>query len=434
MTPTIPPIITLPQDDETPAHRDLAPGVTDGNVAFTYVYARSRDTREAQSTGQDFIAYRYNEQRIAFAVCDGVSQSFFGDLAARFLGMQLVEWLWTVDTTAESAYLDALNEALHRWTQAATELVQAKAFRADLPEMQKVALERKRANGSESMFVAGQVDRQNNRLALCWLGDMRLHLWASDATELAIPGAAWETRERWSTRVGPKNAAGRGCVLPLSGIRRITAHSDGVGRFADSFSQLAQDQLGPMIDELQAAPTSDDVSVFDIDLNAPAPFGPYLPLNVPQWAITPKLIEPVLRWQAVPFAARYRVWIDDGRAPYTRDIDSENNTFFPGLPANASAVMSLTCTVQALNDYSLPSPWSLPLTIQLDATGRASIEPVVTETVSAVDQLVEKEKVEKKSKKKRRRVQSFVTLLIGALILAVVLTIAWIGLPIIVAR
>ena len=90
--------------------------------------------------------------------------------------------------------------------------------------------------------------------------------------------------------------------------------------------------------------------------------------------------------------------------------------------------------MQAINDYSLPSPWSIPLTIQLDATGRASIEPVVTETVSAVDQLVEKEKAEKKPKKKRRRVQSFVTLLIGALILAVVLTIAWIGLPIIVAR
>jgi hypothetical protein len=429
--PFIPPIISLPQDSETPAHRDLAPGTAGTYTAFTYVYARSRDTREAHSTGQDFIAYRYDEQRIAFVVCDGVSQSFFGDLAARFLGLRLVEWLWTADTSDQSKYLSALNDALQGWSHDATVLVDAKTFRADLPEMQKIALERKRANGSESMFVAGQIDRQTNRLALCWLGDMRLHLWAQDDNKrIEIPGAVWETRERWSTRVGPKNGEVRGCVLPLTGIRRITAHSDGVGHFVDSFSRLAQDQLGPMVDELQMAPTSDDVSVFDIDLNVPAPYGDYLPLAAPQWAAPQQSVEPVLRWQAVPFATRYRVWIDDGQSPYTREIDGASTTFFPVLPPSVdpNTTLTLSCAVQAINDYALPSPWSASLTFHLDGTGKTTVEvapAAAPETAGEVDHDSPKPKAPKK--KKRRRGQAFLILLVSALILAILMTIAWIG-------
>jgi len=426
-------IIALPQDDETLPHRDLAPGVNGAYTAFTYVYARSRDTREANSTGQDFIAYRYDLTKIAFAVCDGVSQSFFGDLAARFLGMRLVEWLWTADSSNEGVYLAALNAALHSWSDAATQLVQAKTFRADLPEMQKIALDRKRANGSESMFVAGQVDRVNNRLALCWLGDMRLHLWAQDSTAIDIPGAIWETRERWSSRVGPKNSNVRGCILPLTGIRRITAHSDGVGHFADSFSHLAQDQLGPMVAELQNAATSDDVSVFDIDLSFPAQYGPYLPLTTPQWVPGQRRTQPVLRWQAVPFAARYRLWIDDGHGPFTRDIDSEHTTYFLPLLANSDAISTVTCSVQAINDYALPSDWSPLLTLQID-NGNHFIDSTGPNTAQSIPELAKsgnekpnQTKTPTAPKKKRRRGQIFAILLVSSLIMSSLLTVTWIA-------
>ncbi|PJF34425.1 MAG: hypothetical protein CUN49_15725, partial [Candidatus Thermofonsia Clade 1 bacterium] len=84
----MPHVITLNQETDTPARRERI-----GKVMLTYLYDRSRDSQQAGARGQDFIAFCGNEKRLAFAICDGVSQSFYGDLAARFLGEKLVAWL-----------------------------------------------------------------------------------------------------------------------------------------------------------------------------------------------------------------------------------------------------------------------------------------------------------------------------------------------------
>ncbi|MHB8629738.1 MAG: protein phosphatase 2C domain-containing protein [Aggregatilineales bacterium] len=409
----IPPIITIPQVCETPARRDLAPG----NVAFTYVYARSRDTQQANAPGQDFIAYRYDSNRIAFAVCDGVSQSFYGDLAARFLGTRLVEWLWDWTPGGEVDFVTDLNLALSSWTTDATALVQAKVIRADLPEMQKVALERKRTYGSESMFVAGLIDRRVKNIALCWMGDMRLWLWDSAGESIELPKALWKTRERWSSRVGPKHSAAHGCILPLGKIARITAHSDGVGRFADSFGKLAQDQLDPMVAELLEAPANDDVSVLDINLTTQPEYGPWQTLATPNNVSDPS--EPVLTWDAVPFAGRYRVSIDDGALPYSREVPSDIRTtrytfFLPDVLGK-----TLTCAVQALNDYALPSQWSVPITFS--AEGKVALVAVPLESPASKTQ-----PKRPKSKRPRRRTQSCLIVIISALILTVLIVAAWI--------
>ena len=428
-----PPILSLPQDDDTPAHRDLAAGPAGTYVAFTYVYARSRDTREAQFSGQDFIAYRHDPERIVFAVCDGVSQSFFGDLAARFLGTRLVEWLWTADSSDAATFRSTLDDRLREWPTEASALVEAKTFRADLPEMQRIALERKRTNGSESMFVAGQIDRTANRLALCWLGDMRLHLWTADGTPVAIPEAVWETRERWSTRLGPKNGSARGCVLPLTEIQRITAHSDGVGHFADSFSRLAQDQLDPMIAELQQAPTSDDASVLDIDLNVPALYGPFQALATPQ-AISIEIDSDGLSlcWPAVSFAARYRLCIDDGQALTMRIVSglsglqsSEATRMRYRLPASLSVTdRPLHCTVQAINDYALPSDWSAPLLLTVNGHMASAVAPL---PILTPPETTAPPAAFPLTRPRRRRARAFVILLVSALVIGIITMVAWIG-------
>jgi len=421
MSDTRVPAITLPQNQETPASREIAPGP----IAFTYVYARSRDTRAANAPGQDFIAFRYDAQRIAFAVCDGVSQSFYGEIAARLLGSRLVEFLWT--DALDDHLLDSLNGALHHWTAEATTAVQTHVINPKLPEMQRVALERKRENGSESMFVAGVIDREQHQLALCWMGDMRLWLWDAEHRAIDIPGAEWQTRERWSSRLGPKNGSARGCVMPLGAVTRITAHSDGVGHYANEFAELSQDQLNSMVDDLLQGAGSDDISVLDIDLAFKPRYGDLDTLPTPTLhLIDPR--EPVLTWEAVPLAGRYRVLVDDGNLPFTRDIpDTSGTTFFPPFDSKLDS-QTLTCAVQALNDYTFPSAWSAPMTLRMGATVEVLPTPqMVSPLPSAHDTQPSALAVKlDQSKRKKSRTASLLTIVLSATLLALLIVAVWI--------
>src|ERR1041385_7373312 len=81
--------LQVAQDRETPVRAERYAA-----FSWRYAYARSADTRKVGDPGQDYLTFRYEEGVFAFALCDGVSQSFFGDLAARILGDALLTWLW----------------------------------------------------------------------------------------------------------------------------------------------------------------------------------------------------------------------------------------------------------------------------------------------------------------------------------------------------
>lgn len=58
-----------------------------GPFSIRCTYARSRETRQGDDMGQDYITYKVTDDSILFCVCDGVSQSFYGNLAAKYLGI-----------------------------------------------------------------------------------------------------------------------------------------------------------------------------------------------------------------------------------------------------------------------------------------------------------------------------------------------------------
>src|SRR5439155_23129308 len=95
------------------------------------------------------------------------------------LGAQLVNWLFDLQANALDDFAVRLDEALRSWTSEATALVQAKMPSGNVAPMVRDALEKKREKGSESMFVAGLL--ADNKLAVCWMGDMRLWLWDADS-------------------------------------------------------------------------------------------------------------------------------------------------------------------------------------------------------------------------------------------------------------
>lgn len=353
------PIVTLNQHMDTPARRELLPG-----VALTYLYDRSRDSKKTNTPGQDFISYSHAGDRLAFAVCDGVSQSFYGELAARFLGERLVDWLLARDMAtlrAEGRFEEMLALALNEWTDEASALVRVKPINPTLPPIVRDALERKRENGSEAMFVAGLIDFAAQHLTACWMGDMRLWLWDQEGQAIPFPEAAWETKERWSTRIGPKRGSGAGSPRtlqrPLSGVARLTAHSDGIGSRAGELATITLAQINRLAAELAAAPASDDLAILDIRFGEGAADEPNDgPLPAPVLR-QPDPAEATLIWDAHPEAVGYRVEITQDQRQWTVDVPTAAYFLPPEIGVGA------VFRAQALPADGTPGLWSTPVTL-----------------------------------------------------------------------
>lgn len=348
-------IVTINQDTDTPARRELLPG-----LVLTYLFDRSRDSKKNNAPGQDFICYAHDGQRLTFAVCDGVSQSFYGDLAAHYIGEHLVAWLAALTITDDAAFDTELDRMLKAWVDDANAQVQIKPLKSSLPPMLKDALERKRENGSEAMFIAGRVDLAARQLAICWMGDMRFWLWDNHGAAMDIPDAVWETKERWSSRIGPKSGAGEGyahtLVRSLNGVTRLTVHSDGIGSRTDALRTLSLASLDQLAIDLGSAPASDDVSIFDVAFQT-VKLGEPLPAPILQQL---QLQETTLLWSEIPEATAYRVKLETNDAQWTVDVPI--NTYF--LPVDL-AMGGVQCSVQALSNEYPPGLWSEPLKVQL---------------------------------------------------------------------
>ncbi|MFN8419723.1 MAG: PP2C family serine/threonine-protein phosphatase [Anaerolineae bacterium] len=353
-------LTTINQNTDTPARREGVPG-----AVLTYLYDRSRDSKKSSQPGQDFICFRVDEDnnRFAFCVCDGVSQSFYGDIAARFLGEKLCNWLYEYDPppSAPDVFTEALDAALTNWTDEASTLVQEKEITASLPPMVRDALERKREVGSETMFLGGIVDFAEGMFYACWMGDLRLWLWDSKAKSIPFDGL-WETKLRWSTRYGAKNGKPHVLILSLKGIARITAHTDGLGSRTPGLEDILANvlagnslhKLNSLASDLMESPTSDDVAVLDIALDSTAD-SRAVPVFVPL-PIQLDLEETTVIWDEIPDATGYRVSVQQGGRQWT--IDTTTNTFF--LPADS---IDTVIRVRALG-HEQHGPWSGPLTIQ----------------------------------------------------------------------
>ncbi len=252
----------LPQEAETP--------LTAFETAFgtaLYLYYRSVDSIQASTIGQDYLAYRTGAADLVFAVCDGVGQSFMGDLAARLLGEYLIDWLWAAQRPKDGAeFAQAVIDALNRYTSSSAPEVAAFQLPPHLPPMLVQALENQRLYGSESMFVAGRLalGGSNPWIGLCWLGDSPVAAIDIDG-KLVDLGPKGHTSERWNATTGVKGEV-HTWVGSAKNVARVAGYTDGLGlSHAPTDAELAR-----LMEEWQSNPPSDDASLFDVRL-APSP-------------------------------------------------------------------------------------------------------------------------------------------------------------------
>jgi hypothetical protein len=262
-------IFRVTQDRETPVQ------VFQGNAfKFRYAFARSADSQYAGDTGQDYLVFGQQNGTLVFALCDGVSLSFYGNIASRQLGDALVEWLlsglpYTLDKETLSR---SLNQNLMTFTTSATEKVLNYSLPGGIPIMLRSVLEEKRTKGSESTFVCGRLDPPGRefpegRVVLAWLGDSRLRFWGTRGEMTGVLNGGFKTAERWSTLTGPVGSQAHLYIASLVGEKelvRFTAYTDGLF-LLDRFSALlTHSEIEDLITASGESPTSDDIAYIEI--------------------------------------------------------------------------------------------------------------------------------------------------------------------------
>lgn len=256
---------------ETPLHqRNL------GNVTMKALYARSRDSQLLSQAGQDYFKVMYGRSRsgrpkIAFALCDGVGNSFMGQLGARLLGDALCKLLWSdvsfMPPSSAEKFTFRLVAGLARNQASMAKGVDDFQLTSDLPLLVRRALGEQRQYGSEAMFVCGLL--LNHRWYFGWLGDVRLQL-LDETNEPAVNFTQIpDTNSRWSSRLGLRGEL-RSLIFSRDAsqhIRHILAFSDGLASVEQTLSQMSDDALTAVIRAQEQSPASDDISYLHFTLH-----------------------------------------------------------------------------------------------------------------------------------------------------------------------
>lgn len=308
----------VPQNQETPLTV-----VKKAALAYRFAYARAAETQEIDDVGQDYLTILEGKKSLAFALCDGVSQSFYGNLAAQHLGDALIRWLsGDLDPACTQKEMqNKLENYLQHLTDSATEVVRKFPLPPDISEMLRVVLEEKRALGSQSTFVCGRIDLPDalipaGRIILAWMGDSRLKAWCKGNDKPIDLGGVFNTDQRWATNRGLLNGNPYIYMTTLGAeeqeIDRIVSYSDGLYALDNWDTEPSNAHIEEMIAHAGQSSTSDDISLLEIWLGA-APADILMnPLNAPYFVgIGYRDGSIKATWKSVPDATGYQVEFND---------------------------------------------------------------------------------------------------------------------------
>ncbi|MCM3538976.1 hypothetical protein [Priestia endophytica] len=230
-----------------------------------YGFYRARETMENGEKSQDYLVFQEENGTLAFALCDGVSLSFYGDAAAKFLGDKLVAWLMKQDEILFEEGKALFHAYLETLTEEATKHIEAVPVNSHLPELVKSVLEEKRNNGSEAMFVCGRIDALSNglyRLFLSSGGDIRVRFFSDNGEE--VYQSKLETGVRWSTKRGLIGEKANIVIEKSCAFHKLLLYSDGLALLDEK--EIGSDEIKEAISQSLATPESDDVSLLEITL------------------------------------------------------------------------------------------------------------------------------------------------------------------------
>lgn len=252
------------QDKKTP----ISDGPITAPFPFRYGMDRSADSIKANQKGQDYLSVEWGDNRMVAVLCDGVSQSFFGDLSAKFLSERLSDFFLGLALPDDLGLLDIqIRDFLQNLSSEFAETIETYPLDHVFPEFLRGVLERKRHLGSEAVFEGVLLDRSRALALLFWSGDSRIRTWknGSEITTALFSKSEFLTQERWSSHKGLVGELHYKFLSPDQ-FDNLIFYSDGL-TLADKEANLyAFDniQVEKLIHQTKALPGSDDTSFFQI--------------------------------------------------------------------------------------------------------------------------------------------------------------------------
>jgi hypothetical protein len=191
-------------------------------VYVTCGYRRCRDFDGPNMKGQDYCAVVAGGGYVVGVVADGVSQSFYGDVAARKVAEHLLDTLWGFREAPPEP--DKLASRLRWLSEGVDKDVREHRLSAPETSILRKALERTRAKGSQTIFAAFVLDGHQGRLHLYQLGDAYAWIHSHRGVPILEP----------ADRLGRWSSAGGGNLhlkyVNQCGVVGIVIHSDGARR------------------------------------------------------------------------------------------------------------------------------------------------------------------------------------------------------------
>jgi len=243
------------------------------NFAYTrYSFTRSYDSIINNGLGQDFLTWKWDDNKLVFVLCDGVGGSFFGNLAAKFLGKKLLDWLWKqANLTGENipGIRNELDELFRDWISEGNCMASDYPLPSDLPKLIWESLEELRQkHGSETVFICGCIERCHSNTwkgLFVWAGNSQIRL-LNSLGEMIDFDADWNDANRWSTKFGIKGKF-EIMYIPIDlDLRRLIVFSDGLENYAEDLSTYPDRKIKKiLLNEIQSS-SSDDIAFLDIVL------------------------------------------------------------------------------------------------------------------------------------------------------------------------
>ncbi|MEA2559827.1 MAG: hypothetical protein QOH06_1331 [Acidobacteriota bacterium] len=165
----------------------------DLEISVACGFRRSRDLDARDGRGQDYVAVHAGGGYVVGVLADGVSQSFFGDLAAREVAVPLADLLW--ERRAHPPDQETITRCLADLVEPVQETVQKQPLSVDPGSLKGQALERTRQTGTQTVFSAFIFHAPCGKLDVYQVGDTLVRVYSLDGSPELLPVNAG----RWSS-------------------------------------------------------------------------------------------------------------------------------------------------------------------------------------------------------------------------------------------
>lgn len=262
---------------ETDQTRETFVRTSLGSATVRLLYQRAEESRAQALPGQDYawVETARDGDVLCFCVCDGVGSSYQGDFASSYLAKRLGEWLLQAPRLPwnEAAIHEQLCDQLHHWAQSGQAILMERPIARETPEMiREVLTELRSQYGSETVFVGGRVERipaahtretpPRTDIALCWMGNVAAQLFTIEGQPIELAQHRTD-RDRWSTARGQRGALHMR-AYSRDDIGRLIISTDGAADLEREIAASGDDDLRRRAFNLLRLPTSDDVTILDI--------------------------------------------------------------------------------------------------------------------------------------------------------------------------